>query len=145
MRVIFDLDGTLANSEHRVHHLTGEVKDWRAFYSACDMDEPVAPIVATMKAMVAAGHDCEIWTGRSSEVVDETIHWLERHGLGEQKIRMRPIGDHQPDTALKAGWLEQSILATDHKPDLVFEDRASVVEMWRSHGIVCAQVAPGNF
>lgn len=30
MKAIFDLDGTLANADHRVHHLTGEIKDWRA-------------------------------------------------------------------------------------------------------------------
>lgn len=141
MKVIFDLDGTLANAEHRVHHLTGDVKDWRAFYSACDMDEPVAPVLATAHAMIAAGHDVEIWTGRSAEVADETGHWLDRNGLEGILLRMRPIGDHQPDTTLKASWLEETAV----KPDLVFEDRASVVEMWRSHGIVCAQVAPGNF
>jgi hypothetical protein len=141
MRVIFDLDGTLANSEHRVHHLTGAVKDWRAFYAACDLDEPVAPILATMGAMIAAGHNCEIWTGRSAEVAEETCHWLARHGLGDVLLRMREAGDHQPDTTLKAGWLEE----VGWTPDLVFEDRASVVEMWRSHGIICCQVAPGNF
>lgn len=144
MFVVFDLDGTLANAEHRVHHLTGEVKDWRAFYSACDMDEPIAPIVATMTALIGAGHNCEIWTGRSMEVADETMHWLERHGLGGIVVRMRATGDHQPDTTLKGGWLETALFA-DAKPDLVFEDRASVVEMWRSYGIVCAQVAPGQF
>lgn len=141
MIVIFDLDGTLANADHRVHHLTGEVKDWRAFYADCAGDEPVAPIVATMLAMIAAGHDCEIWTGRSAEVAEETEHWLERHGLGSVALRMRSTGDHQPDTTLKAGWLEQAPV----RPDLVFEDRASVVAMWREHGIICAQVAPGDF
>lgn len=91
--------------------------------------------------MRGAGHDCEIWSGRSMEVAEETIHWLERHGLSGIVVRMRPIGDHQPDTTLKAGWLKE----VGELPDIVFEDRASVVEMWRSNGIVCAQVAPGNF
>jgi hypothetical protein len=54
---------------------------------------------------------------------------------------MRGIGDHQPDTQLKQNWLKTQA----NLPDLVFEDRASVVEMWRSNGIVCCQVAPGNF
>lgn len=140
MKVVFDLDGTLANAEHRVHHLTGEVKDWRAFYAECDKDEPVVPIVETLKAFVAAGHEIEIWTGRSDEVAAPTIDWLVRH-VGFIRLQMRKEGDHQPDTTLKASWLEQASV----KPDLVFEDRASVVEMWRSHGIVCAQVAPGQF
>ena len=96
---------------------------------------------ATMKAMLAAGHDCQIWTGRPVEVAEETSHWLAQQGLGDVLLRMRLSGDHQPDTTLKAAWLGEG----DWLPDLVFEDRASVVEMWRSHGIICAQVAPGDF
>jgi hypothetical protein len=49
-------------------------------------------------------------------------------------------GDHRPDTALKAEWMDEG-----RKPDLVFEDRASMVAMWRSRGVVCCQVAPGDF
>lgn len=77
------------------------------------------------------------------EVAPETLAWLARHGidLDDVPLRMRLVGDHRPDTELKAGWLAE----VRSKPDLVFEDRSSVVEMWRSHGIICAQVAPGNF
>jgi hypothetical protein len=141
MRVIFDLDGTLANAEHRVHHLTGEVKDWRAFYAACKDDEPVRPIVEVLGALEIIGAEIHIWTGRSAEVEADTMAWLESHDLGGIELKMRPTGDHSPDTELKAKWLAEC----GWIPDLVFEDRASVVEMWRSHGIVCAQVAPGNF
>jgi len=38
-------------------------------------------------------------------------------------------------------WLDEC----DMKPDLVFDDRASVVTMWRENGIACAQVAAGDF
>lgn len=31
------------------------------------------------------------------------------------------------------------------KPDIVFEDRKRMVEAWRSRGIMCVQVAPGDF
>lgn len=140
MFVIFDLDGTLANAEHRVHHLTGAVKDWRAFYAGCEDDDPVLSIVAVLKALSRAKHRVEIWTGRSDEVREQTERWLHQHA-DRLPIRMRPAGDHRPDTELKAEWLATSAVA----PDLVFEDRASVVAMWRSHGIVCAQVAPGEF
>lgn len=40
MLVVSDLDGTLALTEHRADHLCGPRKDWRAFYAACDKDEP---------------------------------------------------------------------------------------------------------
>lgn len=140
MFVVFDLDGTLALTEHREHFLKQEPKDWRGFYAACDGDAPCQPLIQTATTFLCDGHRVEIWSGRSAEVADKTAAWLREHGLERIKVRMRPEGDHQPDTKLKAQWLAYS-----DKPDLVFEDRASMVEMWRSHGIVCAQVAPGDF
>lgn len=143
MLVIFDLDGTLALMDHRHHFLlrpSGE-KDWRGFYAACDKDTPNWPIIRTALAFAALGEDVRIWTGRSDEVAEKTTEWLERHGLGYITIRMRREGDHRADTDLKAEWMAE----LSRKPDLVFEDRDRMVAMWRSHGIVCCQVAPGEF
>ena len=143
MKVIFDLDGTLALTEHREHFLTrpSREKDWRGFYAACDKDEPCHPIIRTLLALWTTGADVEIWSGRSGEVADKTAAWLASHGLGHIPIKMRAEGDHRHDTVLKAEWLD----ACDVKPSLIFEDRSRVVEMWRSRGIVCCQVAPGEF
>lgn len=141
MFVVFDLNGTLALTEHRAHFLAGPGrKDWRGFYAACDLDEPCHPIIRTLLALDTAGDNVEIWSGRSDEVRDKTAAWLVEHGLGHIPIRTRAAGDHRPDTVLKAEWLDEG-----RTPDLVFEDRASVVALWRSRGIVCCQVAPGDF
>lgn len=143
MFVVFDLDGTLALNDHRNHFIEREVgqKDWRSYFAACDRDEPCLALVRTLTALTMAGHDVEIWTGRSAEVADKTTTWLAANGLGHVRLRSREIGDHRADTVLKEEWLA----ASSRKPDLVFEDRASVVAMWRSRGILCAQVAPGEF
>ena len=142
MFVVFDLDGTLALTEHRAHFLNrpGREKDWRGFYAACDKDEPCHPIIRTLLALDATGAHVEIWSGRSDEVRDKTTAWLAEHGLAHIAIRTRKAGDHRPDTVVKAEWLDEG-----RKPNLVFEDRASVVALWRSRGIVCCQVAPGDF
>lgn len=140
MFVVFDLDGTLALTEHRVHFLKQEPKDWRGFYAACDADQTCEPIWNTMMALMDAGHRVEVWSGRSSEVAEKTVDWFFARGL-KLEMRMRQEGDHRPDTVLKAEWLAEE----ERKPDLVFEDRSSMVAMWRSHGIVCCQVAPGDF
>jgi hypothetical protein len=139
--VVFDLDGTLALTEHREHFLKRDPKDWRGFYAACDGDAPCTPLIDTLRALAVSGHRVEIWSGRSAEVIEKTRKWLCDHGLAFVNARYRPEGDHQPDTRLKAAWMAEE----DQKPDLVFEDRASMVAMWRSHGIVCCQVAPGDF
>lgn len=141
MFVVFDLDGTLADTRHREHFLQREKKDWRGFYAACDKDDPYHSIIRVLQALYVTGSEVEIWTGRSGEVADKTAKWLHEHGLGLIPVKMRDEGDHRPDTVLKAEWLNNA----SRKPALVFEDRASVVAMWRSNGITCCQVAEGNF
>jgi hypothetical protein len=143
MFVVFDLDGTLALNEHRQHFVDRPVgeKDWRAFFAACDKDDLFWQIARMLQVLEATGNRVEIWSGRSGEVIEKTRAWLAAHGLGHIPFRGREAGDHTADTDLKLSWLE----ASSQKPDLVFEDRASVVKMWRTAGIACAQVADGNF
>ena len=143
MFVVFDLDGTLALNEHRQHFVQRPVgkKDWDAFFEACDEDEPNWPVIETLKCFVRDGKRVEIWSGRKDSVVGKTRRWLYSHGLGEVYLKMRPEGDTRPDTVLKKEWLD-----TSHKrPNMVFDDRNSVVKMWRENGIVCCQVAEGDF
>lgn len=141
MFVVFDLDGTLALTEHRSHFLTGQTKDWRGFYAACDRDEPCWPLINTMECLIATGHRVEIWSGRSNEVDRKTVQWFAQHGVERPLIRMRQEGDHTPDDVLKKRWLDEC----DAKPDLVFEDRKRMVQMWREQGVVTCHVAEGDF
>ncbi len=136
---VFDLDGTLANTDHRAHLVAA--KDWRGYFAACDLDPPHAHVIAVAHALINAGHRVEIWSGRSDEVRDKTEAWLAEHGLGGIPLRMRQAGDYTPDEVLKRQWL----IDADRIPDMIFDDRAKVVRMWRAMGVPCAQVAPGEF
>lgn len=144
MFVVFDLDGTLANCEHRLHHIKGDEKptpeQWDAFFAACDGDEPILPAISVLVALHKIGHDVAIWSARSDQARTETSKWLHWHGVPGIPLVMRRKGDHRNDDILKAEWI-----AEFGKPDLVFEDRARVVKMWRSMGIPCFQVADGEF
>jgi phosphoglycolate phosphatase-like HAD superfamily hydrolase len=151
---IFDLDGTLANAEHRIHHINGVKKDWRAFFAAAKDDTPIPAIINTMKALRAGGAEIWIWTGRSDEVRKETLLWLIEHDAlphcssvfsAPEAFLMRKAGDHRPDHELKAEWLSQVEPPEYARLTAVFEDRARVVQMWRDAGIPCFQVAPGDF
>ena len=140
MFVIFDFDGTLCKIDHRLHCITGPKKDWDRFYSLCVGDVPNWPINNTLKAMLADPYTrrIEIWSGRSIRVIEESRDWLNRHGIPPEILtRMRPDGDNTPDDVLKETWLADEY---PHEPDLVFDDRQRVVDMWRANGIVCAQV-----
>lgn len=151
MFVIFDLDGTLADITHRLSYIDreackarGERPNWDAFHHACVYDRPIKEMIALNQVLWLAGHRVEIWSGRSDMVYDQTVAWLQEHGVRYHQLVMRMKGDHQPDNQLKESWLN-TLLDLGTKPDIVFDDRSRIVEMWRSHGIRCAQVAPGNF
>lgn len=138
MFVIFDLDGTLADIRHRVHHVRGTRKpNWDAFFAGCVDDAPVPAVVESFHAHIAAGHKVRIWSGRSDVVRVETERWLVDAGIDPFYLQhMRADGDNTPDVELKRFWLNQEY----ERPDLVYDDRPRVVAMWRAEGVPCFQV-----
>lgn len=151
---IFDLDGTLAVIDHRRHLLAPKltVEDvWRSFYSACDGDAPNHAVIATMEKLRQAGAEIWIFSGRSDEVRDKTIAWLAKHTsfsadeLEGPMLTMRRAGYWIKDDALKMEWYASMLHCDKERLVAVFDDRDRVVAMWRSLGVPCFQVAPGNF
>ena len=57
---------------------------------------------------------------------------------------MRQDGDHRPDHVIKVELLA-IVRAEIGDPIMVFDDRNSVVKMWRELGVPCAQVVEGDF
>lgn len=141
---VFDLDGTLADCEHRrVRFLLPSKKDYTGFYRACPDDTPIWPICEILNSLKET---CEIWivSGRSDEVANETYLWLHKHGIHYDRIIMRPAGCYIEDDLLKESWLVEGRIPKE-RILAVFDDRDRVVAMWRKHGLTCCQVAPGNF
>lgn len=146
--IIFDLDDTLADTSHRQCILDQEFEEekrtekWDKFFEACDKDKPKTEVIEILNCMAREGHRIEIWTGRSDMVLEKTKKWLDQY-IGSDIsfiLRMREQGDFRHDTYIKAQWIEQA-----GRPDLVFDDRTSVVEWWRSLGITCLQVEKNDY
>jgi hypothetical protein len=163
--IIFDLDGTLANCEHRRHfvdynHWLGNQNigsdlskfkpDWKSFYEACDQDKPILPTIHIINHFILLDNIIEIWSGRCESVKEKTEKWLADylHGNSQYpiKLKMRPIGDITPDDILKEKWLDEYLDSTSprqweeeyktkHPIDFVFDDRPKVIRMWRRRGI----------
>ena len=149
---IFDLDGTLADCQNRVHILAekDDPNRWRRFYAACVYDTPIYPVLDTMERLMQAGAEVWIFSGRSAEVRRETEHWLLLHTLFmahelETALTMRDEGDHRADDIVKGEWVDGMLDVDRARLVAAFDDRDRVVAMWRSRGIQCFQVAPGDF
>ncbi len=143
--IICDLDGTLSLTGHRQHFLDQSPPDWDGFYAASVDDEPNEPVILLMKAIseyFIGEAAIVILSGRSDTVYNETVSWLSQHEVAYDLIKMRKAGDFTPDNELKQRWLEEF-----GAENVLFciDDRQKVVDMWRSEGLPCFQVAPGNF
>ncbi|MEX2534537.1 MAG: HAD family acid phosphatase [Trueperaceae bacterium] len=143
--VICDLDGTLADIEHRVHYIRGSGRsDWDAFFRACIEDLPVRNTIHLVQRLHEVGFRVLIVSGRSDMVRAETEEWLEQHAVPYDGLLMRRNEDHRSDTIVKAEMVDE--LGIGPKDVLmVLDDRNKVVEMWRERGFHTFQVAPGDF
>lgn len=126
--------------------------NWPAFFAACVDDKPNLPVIRTLHQLVRSRAEVWIWSGRSASVMNETLAWLHEHVCTDDRVdpdklqlSMRREGYFTPDEQLKAGWYDALSEIDKRRLVAVFDDRDKVVAMWRSKGVACFQVAPGEF
>ena len=161
--IICDLDGTLCNCEHRVHHVRQSPKNWDAFYAGVKDDTVNEAVLRVLENFLDSDHwDYELIfsSGRPERCRADTELWLWEHGFENRGDRsfgpslrsedgypytliMRKVGDYRPDYVVKQRMLDKYI----DKERVLFamDDRNQVVDMWRRNGITCFQVQDGNF
>lgn len=143
--VIFDVDGTLLNCDHRRHWLLHKPRNWAAFNAAILDDEPIEEICRVARMFNQMNMPIVIVTARAEDVREETEYCLrEKAKISWNAMYMRPTGDYDDDSNVKEAMLDR-LLLDGYKPWLVFDDRDRVVEMWRMRGYRTCQVDYGAF
>ena len=146
--IIFDIDGTIANCEHRQPFVRFKPKNWNAFNKAMKYDTPHHDIIWLLKTLKNGGNKIIICTGRTEDYRKETQDWIDNvAGLKGyyEKIYMREEKDYRDDGIVKIEMLKKIKEDGFDDPTMVFDDRDRVVKAWREAGLRCFQVAPGDF
>ena len=141
---IFDIDGTLSNCSARLCHILDGQPDWDAFHSNCHLDPVNEPVLEVLKKLQKADWTIVLCTGRPWRYGDATKGWLNRHGIVYHNLMMREDDNKQRDTELKRRMLN-SLRGLGCDVQMAFEDRQSVVDMWREEGVFCFQCAKGDY
>lgn len=129
--IICDLDGTLALLNGRNSYDA----------STCEQDllnEPIAGIIENDFSEVI------LVSGRSEVHRTQTENWLRKEGIRYHALFMRQANDNRKDAIIKREIYDQHI-ADKYNVKYVLDDRKSVVEVWRSLGLLTLQVAEGDF
>lgn len=142
MIYVFDIDGTIANNEHRSHllpssdlHLTS---GWRDYNKACSGDSPIIPMINMMNTLAELS-TVYIMTSRSDEVERMTLEWLQDNDVEYDSIYMRSRHDNRKDYKIKEEWLNE-ISDGDKSNVVIFEDNPQVIKHLRSCGYTVMSV-----
>lgn len=133
---IVDIDGTLAHMSDRspYHwHRVGE-------------DSLSPAVMAAVTAFAASPEKPAIVlvSGRDGVCRPETEQWLAEHRVPYTELHMRAPGDNRKDSIVKAELFDRFVRHR-YRVVAVLDDRDQVVRMWRRMGLVCFQVAEGDF
>lgn len=149
MIYIFDLDGTLANCDHRLYLIQNKPRNWPAFHAACVNDEPIDHMLELAERLEHSQAIVSVWSGRDESVRNETLEWFRRCGYPllyrsltrfPQLLRMRPSDDYRPGYELKRAWLRGVEVHDRPLIQCAFEDDLQCAEMYRSEGVPCFHV-----
>lgn len=142
--IVVDIDGCIANLDHRVHYVQRNPKRYVAFNKAMPNDtvnewckELLFNYVTTHTVIL-----CTCREGRHRKVTEQ---WLEDNNIPYDMLLMRPSkSGHGKDNKHKKKMYEECIEGK-YDVEWIIEDRLSVVKMWRKLGLVVLQPDWGDF
>lgn len=143
--IICDIDGTLADITHRLHHVKteGQKKDWGAFFAVSLLDAPRTEVISLVQSKLKT-HNVVLVSGRPDNYRDKTVQWLKLHRVSYQTLIMRKDSDSREDDIVKQDILDTYWpLDTKKNIELVIDDRPRVIAMWRKNGLEVLDVGQG--
>lgn len=143
--IIIDLDGTLADCEHRRCFIAGTKKDWKSFSRDENIIQDKLNLwCATIINKFKDSHKILLVTGRMESSRKITIEWLNKFDIKYDLLLTRKDNDFRKDSVIKEELYKNFI---EPHFDVLFclDDRKQVVDTWRSLGLICLQCADGEF
>lgn len=151
--IICDLDGTLANIDHRLGFVKDkdvdseetQKKDWKSFFKNIPGDkvnEWCRQLIMSMYYDSRA--DIVFCSGRPDDYRKDTQQWLDDNGFDIGPLYMRRRGDYRKDDVIKEIILDFELLP---RYNILFavDDRQQVVDKFRSRGIIVLQCQKGDY
>lgn len=142
--VLCDMDGTLADITHRLEYVKTEPKKWDTFFALTRLDAVRQEVVDQVVAKQEEGYEVIILSARPERLREVTREWL---NLFCPKIKfktliMRREGDKRPDTMVKQQMYDK-LFKDKYDIHCIFDDRPSVIRMWRENGLEVIDVGGG--
>ena len=133
--IVFDVDGTLADCRHRLHHVRHPgKKDWKSFFAEMADDPVHTPVALLFHALLGAVVPLVVCSARPEEYREVTEKWLWENFHFRCPLYMRQTGDFREDSLVKREMLAR-VRQDGWNPIAIIDDRDRVVGMWLDSGI----------
>ena len=141
----FDIDGVLADSWWRRHHLRGSRPDWEAFFEDCPGD-PCLPLTRLPRILEGAGYDILFITSRPEGNRAKTELWLVRNVPTEEtfELYMKPVA---LEGAGGDSWKIETLLSWAQTYDIhfIFEDCPKIITALRAAKLPVVPILSGYY
>lgn len=127
--VLCDIDGTVANNDHR-QNLLKEFKDWDLFFSKLDQDEPIEKIIKIVNEYSEQGFVIYFLTGRPERYELKTRQWLEKFFKFQINLIMRKDGDMRDKLLIKYELFSDNFQSEEIL--VCIENDLKLCELWES-------------
>jgi len=142
--ILFDLDGTLCNVDHRRQYVATKPRNWEAWNCSIINDKPISQVLEVLNALKDR-FSIFFVSGRSDDYRDVTIEWFEKHRICEHDyngLLMRKYQDYRDDAVVKGELADE--IEKNYKIFAVFDDRRRVIEEWLRRGYFVFDVGQGK-
>lgn len=140
--IVCDIDGTIADGSHRVHHLKTTPKDWKKYFSLLHLDSPIVDVISDVTTdSHELGAHVILVSARPEDYREETIEWLNKHDVTYDALVMRRSGDSRDDDIVKEEIYNKYL--KQYNILKVYDDRPRVIRMWKSKGLEVVDCGDG--
>tara|TARA_B100001057_G_C22857721_1_gene953312 strand:+ start:183 stop:608 length:426 start_codon:yes stop_codon:yes gene_type:complete len=130
--ILCDIDGTIANNDHRQHFLQGK-KDWDGFFSELKNDLPIKKIINQIIDLQSKGKKIIFITGRPERYRHSTEKWLSKYFTFEIEVIMRKDNDRKNKLVTKKEMFD--LRFNSDEIYCCFENDDLLIDLWTSLGI----------
>lgn len=148
--VLCDIDGTIADMEHRLHFIQKPEnapedwkKDWKGFFTHMENDIIRQEVQKILIQFHNEGKTVIFITARPENFRDTTLNWLASNFLTfGYTLMMRSRADRREDTIVKKELFEK-YFPNKEVIHVAIDDRPRVLKMWEEMGIPVIDVGKG--
>jgi len=136
---VFDMEGTLSDPSHRIHH--AKAKEWKEWDEKFYRDPPLYQMVKLARNL-AKVHPLFLFTGKHEGSIPEMQDWLYKHDvpIDGSRILARANGDWGTTTAEVKRGMVHKVRREGWFIEMAFDDMHEVIKVYQELNVPCLHI-----